>query len=259
MPTGKQTINWYNKNAKEYTAHVRNPQDSVYHAYYEKPAMYSLVPNIKNKKVLSLGCGSGEDSSHLKSLGAKQSVGIDISSELIKIAREGHSECDFKVMDMEHLKFPNSSFDFAYASLSIHYLENWTKVFKEVFRVLKPNSYFLFSCGHPVKYAMRGANTDTHKISKLEIDKNIKTGKITITGDYLARRKLVDGFGKNSVTTWRKSFSEISSEIASSGFLIEKIADPKPLKKLQKIYPEKFKKLTKIPEFAIFRLLKPKK
>lgn len=257
MPTGKQTINWYNKNADKYTAHVRDPQDSVYHAYYEKPAMYSLVPNIKNKKVISLGCGSGEDSSRLKKLGAKKSVGIDISTGLLKIAKESHSECDFQIMDMEHLKFPNSSFDFAYSSLAIHYLEDWTKVFKEVFRVLKPNSYFLFSCGHPVKYAMRSANTDTHIFSKLEIAKNIKTGKITVTGDYLKRRKLIDGFGKNSVTTWRKSFSEISSEIASSGFLIERIIDPKPLKKLQNIYPEKFKKLSKIPEFAIFRLLKP--
>lgn len=258
MPTHKKTIAWYNENAKKYTAHVRNPKESVYHAYYEKPAMYNLVPNIKNKKVLSLGCGSGEDSFHLKKLGVKESIGIDISKELIKIAKESHPECRFEVMDMEHLKFPASSFDFVYSSLAISYMKNWTKVFKETYRVLKPNSYFLFSCGHPVRYAMESVGDQTNHISKLEIVKNRKTKKITITGNYLGSMKLGVGLGglNDTVVTWHKSFGEISSELSSAGFLIEKIIEPKPLKRLKNIRPETYKKLNKIPEFVIFRLLK---
>lgn len=244
---------------EKYTAHVRDPKDSIYHAYYEKPAMYALIPDIKNKKVLSLGCGSGEDVSYLKKLGPKKAVGVDISSELIKIAEQSHPECDFEIMNMEKLKFSNSSFDFAYSSLAIHYLKDWSKVFKEVYRVLKPNSYFLFSCGHPVRYGMRSANTETHFINKLEISKNKETGEYTFTGDYLGRRELVDGFGKDSVTTWRKSFGEIASEIHSSGFLIEQVVEPRPTKGMQKVSPEKYKKLNTLPEFVIFRLLKPKK
>jgi len=261
MPTHQQTINWYNKNAQGYTAHVRNPKESVYHSYYEKPAMYALVPNIKNKKVLSLGCGSGEDSSHLKKLGAKKSVGIDISTELIKIATASYPDCNFEVMDMEHLNFPNSSFDFIYSSLAIHYMKNWTRVFKETYRVLKPNSYFLFSCGHPIRYAMKNVSDKKSHISKLEILKDRKTKKIIITGDYLGITKigngLGSGLGSDNVITWRKSFSEISSEIFSAGFLIEQIVEPNPLKGLKNIFPEKYKKLSKIPEFVIFRLLKP--
>lgn len=232
MSTNKQTIDWYNKNAKEYTAHVRNTQDSVYQAYYEKPAMYDLVPNIKNKSVLSLGCGSGEDSAYLKKLGAKKSVGIDISFELIKIARKTYPECNFEVMNMEHLKFPDSSFDFAYSSLAIHYIKDWTKVFREVYRVLKPNSYFLFSCGHPVRYGMGSANTKTSWVNKLEISKDMRTKEFTIVGDYLARTKLSNGFGKNSVVTWNKPFGEISSEFSKAGFLSEQIVEPRPLKKM---------------------------
>lgn len=256
MSTDKQTIDWYNKNAAGYTAHVRNTQESVFHAYYEKPAMYALVPDIKSKDVLSLGCGSGEDISYLKKLGAKRALGIDISSELIKIAAASHPECEFKVMNMEHLELPDSSFDFAYSSLAIHYIEDWTTVFKEVYRVLRPNSYFLFSCGHPVISAMAVTDTDTHKIKKLEKIKNKETGEIAVVGDFLSRAKLIDGLGKDSVNAWRKSFGEISSEIASSGFLIERIVEPRPLEELNKFAPETYKTLNKIPEMIIFRLLK---
>ncbi|MEQ1500275.1 MAG: class I SAM-dependent methyltransferase [Parcubacteria group bacterium] len=253
MSTDKNSIDWYNANARDYTA---DSSSSPYHQFYEKPAMYGLIPDIKGNTVLSLGCGAGTDSAYLKSLGADKSVGIDISSEQIKLAKEVHPECEFKVMDMEHLDFSDSTFDFAYSSLAIHYIEDWTTVFKEVYRVLKPNSYFLFSCGHPVKYAMDGANTDTDWVNKLELVKNKETKEYKITGDYVARKKLPDGFGKNTITCWRKSYAEISAEIHSSGFLIEQIIDPMPTEGMKSEFPEKYKKLTKLPEFTIFRLLK---
>lgn len=254
MSTDKNSIDWYNTNAKDYTADSNN---SPYHQFYEKPAMYANIPNIKDKIVLSLGCGAGTDSAYLKSLGATKSVGIDISSEQIKLAQESHPDCEFKVMDMEHLDFSDSSFDFTYSSLAIHYIEDWTQVFKEVYRVLKPNSYFLFSCGHPVKYAMDGVNTDTEYGNKLEIVKNKITKEYKITGNYVARKKLPDGFGKNTITCWRKSYAEISSEIHSSGLLIEQIIDPMPTEGMKKEFLGKYEKLNKIPEFTIFRLLKP--
>lgn len=257
MPTEKSTINWYNKNATGYVAHVRNTNESIYHSLYEKPAMYGLVPNLRGKKVISLGCGSGEDSIHLKKRGAKESIGIDISTELIKIAQKSYPTCSFYVMNMEKLKFSNNTLDFAYSSLAIHYLENWTPVFKEVYRVLKPNSYFLFSCGHPTRTAMASFNNKTEESSKLETTKNKISGKVKIVGSYLDRKKLSGGFGKNTVTTWRKSFSEISSEILSAGFLIERIEEPRPLKKMETLSPQTYKKLNKIPEFVIFRLFKP--
>ncbi len=256
MSTDKQSIDWYNQNARGYTEHVRDPNNSVYHSHYEKPAMYSLVPDIQDKRVLSLGCGSGEDISYLKTLGATEAIGVDISSELIKIASADHPECVFRVMDMEHLDFSDNTFDFAYSSLAIHYIEDWTNAFKEIYRVLKPGSFFLFSCGHPVRYAMRGADTDTEWVSKLEISKNKETKEVVIVGDYLSRSQLKNGLGKNTVNTWYKSFSEIAAEIKAAGFLIEQMVDPKPLKELNDLFPEKYKKLSKIPEFAIFRLLK---
>lgn len=257
MSTDKRTIDWYNDNAEGYTRHVQTTNESVYHSYYEKPAMYSLLPNIKNKKVISLGCGSGEDSEYLRNLGTSQSVGVDISEKLINIAKINHPECEFKVMDMEKLDFSNSSFDFAYSSLAIHYIENWANTFKEVYRILKPHSYFLFSCGHPVKSSMTANQNDIEKIRQLAIIKNKTTGETTIIGNYLDRNKLDTKFGEGSfVTTYHKSISEIVSEIKKAGFLIEDFIEPKPHPEMESISPNDFKRLNKIPEFMIFKLIK---
>lgn len=258
MTTDKQTIQWYNDNAEDYTAHVRNPNDSLYHSYYEKPAMRTLLPDLKGKKIISLGCGSGEDSHYLKELGAVGSIGVDIAEKLVNIARESYPDCEFKVMDMEKLDFPDESFDFAYSSLALHYIKDWTKVFSETYRILKADSYFLFSCGHPVRSAMfMTENTEEKQVRQTAVVKNKKTKDLTIIGNYLDRRELHDGLGTmGTVTTWHKSISEIFHEAQSVGFSIDKFIEPRPLLEMRQYSERDYNKLIKIPEFMIIRLKK---
>lgn len=193
MSTDKQSLDWYNENSQHYTDHVRNPSDSIYHAYYEKPAMYSLLPDIHNKTVLSLGCGPGEDSNYLKKNCAARSIGIDVSTGLLAHAREAYPECEFSEMNMEHLNFNDSTFEFAYSSLAIHYIEDWSQTFKEVFRVLKPGSYFLFSCNHPTSSAMEITEDEKNNILTLQVKRSNKSTierTVAITGSYFPRKKL---------------------------------------------------------------------
>lgn len=253
MPTDKETIDWYNDNADGYAGHVRDEDDSVFHSLYEKPAMYSLLPELKNKKVISIGCGSGEDCNQLQQRGAEV-TGVDISKKLIEIARSSYPECKFEVMDMENLKFADSSFDFAFSSLAIHYLEDWTQALKEAHRILKPGGEYLFSCGHPV-YSAAEAVKDNEEVSEHQIarSKNKVTNKVTVTGNYVDRRKLYF----NGWVFWHKSIGEISSEIAKAGFVIERIHEPRPLPKMKQVSPNEYEILTKIPNFILFKLKKP--
>src|SRR3990167_33528 len=105
MPTAKQTIDWYDENAERYANNLKKGASSPHHAYYEKPAIYALLPDLKSKNALSLGCGSGEDSAYLKKQGAIRSAGIDISKGLIEIAKKEHPDCEFIQGDMEKLPF----------------------------------------------------------------------------------------------------------------------------------------------------------
>lgn len=257
MSTNKKTVDWYNANAKLYTEHVRNAYDSIYHAYYEKPAMYAILPDLSGKHVLSLGCGSGEDTQYLLSKGATKSVGIDISAELINIASTSYPECVFSVMDMEHLDFPDASFDFVYSSLAIHYIEDWSTVFNEVYRLLKPGSFFLFSCGHPIRTAMDVTeNTETIKLRQLSVRQNKMLKTVEIYGNYLECRSITDALPEGVVTTWHKPISEIMNEAKQAGFLLETFVEPQPLKEMEAISKYNYDRLVKIPEFMIMRMVK---
>jgi ubiquinone/menaquinone biosynthesis C-methylase UbiE len=256
MSTDRLSIAYYNDNSEQYTKHVRNPDDSIYHSLYEKPAMYKLLPDLKGMTVISLGCGSGEDCNYLQTHEASKVVGIDISKGMIDIAKQSYSKCIFQVMDMEKLTFDDSSFDFAYSSLAIHYIDDWTKVFKQVYRILKPGSYFLFSCNHPISTSMEVMHDDDQmEVLELAYSKNKQTNQVSIRGDYMSRRSL-PAHPDLSVTTWHKPIGEISSEATNAGFVIAAIVEPKPLPKMKEISDRNFKKLDKIPGFVIFKLLK---
>ncbi len=258
MSADERSINWYNEHANDYTAHVRNPDDSIYHSLYEKPAMYSLLPDLEGMTVISLGCGSGEDSNYLRTHGAVKSVGIDISARLIDIARTSYPDCEFQIGDMEHLDLPDNSFDFTYSSLAIHYIEDWRQVFKEVYRVLRPNSYFLFSCNHPIYSAMEVVSDDkTTKKAELSRSRDKNTNSVTIVSDYMTHKSIEAVNSELAVTTWHKPIGEIATEASEAGFLIADIKEPVPLPKMQDLSPRDYDTLVKIPNFVIFKLFKP--
>ena len=252
MSTDRRTIKWYNNFAQEYTDHVRDENDSIYHSLYEKPAMYNLLPDLKGAKVISIGCGSGEDCNQLQKRGAKV-TGIDISDGLIAIAKKSYPKCSFQTMNMEDLKFKDSSFDFAYSSLAIHYLEDWSQALTEAYRVLKPGSSYLLSCGHPVYSAMYGTTSARGEAeSVLRWKKNKINNVAEVTGNYIERREM----SYNEWFVWNKSLDEISTEIAQAGFVIDLIHEPKPLPKMKDIAPMDYEVLMRIPNFIIFKLRK---
>lgn len=99
----------------------------------------------KGDKILDLGCGSGLGygliSKHLK--GDFEYVGIDISSEMIRKAKEKHfgfNNASFLVMDMSDLSYFKRDYFDAVISLfgSFSHVLNYTKAIAEIERVLKP-------------------------------------------------------------------------------------------------------------------------
>jgi ubiquinone/menaquinone biosynthesis C-methylase UbiE len=123
------------------------------HKFVEKPAMKALLPDLSDKKILLLGCGTGEEVTLLEQFGATSMTGIDLSEGSIKVAAESYPQCDFRVMDMHNLDFEDNSFDFIYSSLVVHYSAKPQSVYKEIMRVLKPGGTFQFSVGHPMRWA----------------------------------------------------------------------------------------------------------
>ncbi len=92
---------------------------------------------------LDLGCGQGRMLGKLHKSGHRDIFGIDISLEASNKSREkddgikmpGHLVNGF----LDHLPFADNSFSSAALMAVIHHLKSPGNVFKEAFRVLKPN------------------------------------------------------------------------------------------------------------------------
>lgn len=66
----------------------------------------------KIKKVLDLGCGTGRHSCILSKMGYRM-TGIDLSEEMLAVARSKCPNVDFKKMSFNKLEFPENFFDAA--------------------------------------------------------------------------------------------------------------------------------------------------
>lgn len=255
MPTDKTTIESYNKYTLKCAEKMRSGKN-IKHTYLEKPAMYKKIPNIKGKTVLCIGCGTGEECQHIKSLGAKRVVGIDISNERINFLKKTIPNLEFHTMDMEKLNFPDNSFDFIYSSLALHYSKDWTKILTKVSRILKKNGTFLFSTHHPVKWGAE-INKAVDKKSFLMGYQNNGPKEGKIFGDYLTTRKVSDVLSDDfKVTYYHRPISEMISDILKSGFIVSDFIEPKPLKSVLKVKPEFYKIYSKIPMYVIFEIRK---
>ncbi len=103
----------------------------------------NLFP-IKSPTILDLGCGPGHESKRLKESGAIV-VGIDYSSESIRIAKKKNIGINFQEMDYLSIDTSLGSFDgiFSCSSL-IHLQENeLVTVLDKVHTVLKTDGLFL--------------------------------------------------------------------------------------------------------------------
>jgi len=120
------------------------PADTVYPLEYA----YHLLGDVSGLKIVDFGCGSGANTALLAHRGA-QVVGVDISADLIELARRrldvsGRAGgASFVVGSAHELPFPDGSFDIVFGIAILHHLD-LELVSREVHRVLKPGGRAIF-------------------------------------------------------------------------------------------------------------------
>ena len=124
MNSKEHTQKIYDKSAKEYHNYISH-KNNIWHQNIEKPMMVKFLGReIKGKKVLDLGCGSGPFIKKLNSLGAKKVIGLDLSPKLIEIARKENSKTKFYVGDAKKTPFKKAQFNVINSSLMAHYFKD---------------------------------------------------------------------------------------------------------------------------------------
>lgn len=97
------------------------------------------------KKVLEIGCGTGEFTKRIAQTGADITA-VDISPDLLEVARSGVTNINvrFYVQNVEKLDFEDGSFDVVIGSSILHHL-NLNPAIKEVYRVLRRGGRVVFT------------------------------------------------------------------------------------------------------------------
>lgn len=98
----------------------------------------------KTDLVLELGCGTGLFTDKIQVLSGANVTGIDVSKELLEVARKKNNTITFEINNAEELSYNNNSFDVVIGSSVLHHL-NITNSLLEIFRVIKPGGRIAFA------------------------------------------------------------------------------------------------------------------
>jgi len=118
----------------------------------EWPALRALLPDLRGKRVLDLGCGFGWFCRWAREQGAAQVLGTDVSARMLERARADTRDAaiTYSQADLERLELPPASFDLAYSSLALHYIEQLDRLMAQVHRALVPGGSLVVSVEHPI-------------------------------------------------------------------------------------------------------------
>lgn len=240
--------NAYNKLGKFYyeSRKYKTGGTWFYNQNLEMPTTLKLLGNIKDKKILDLGCGPGFHTKYLIKKMAKVK-GIDFSKELINFAQKENPSVKFIIGDIKKLPYENKEFDIVLSSLVMGHIKNWGEVLREIRRVLKKKGIFIFSIKNPVS----------------ECSKKIKWKRkeFKVIKDYFKETWMVESWTdkRGNFATGahhHKTYETIINLLVENGFEIIDYKDTKPSIKMEKLFPKEYTNTLNRPHFCVWKVRK---
>lgn len=118
----------------------------------EWPALRALLPELRGRAVLDLGCGFGWFCRWAREQGAGRVHGVDVSANMLARAASATEDqsITYARVDLEQIELPRRSFDLVYSSLALHYIEKLDRLLSQVYGTLLPGGSLVFSVEHPI-------------------------------------------------------------------------------------------------------------
>lgn len=140
-------MTFFNKIANEYDSWYETPLGNLVDAI-ESECGLSLLEEGLGEKYLDAGCGTGHFTQKLINRGLKV-VGIDISDQMLMIAKNKVKDAEFKEMNFYDLTFEDDSFDGIFSMTAFEFVKEPKKALDELFRVLKPGGELIVGTINP--------------------------------------------------------------------------------------------------------------
>ncbi len=234
--TKDKILSAYEAVAKKYNELI---EYKPHNAYYDRPNMLQLLPDVYGKTILDAACGPGKYAELLIEKGAKV-IGFDNSPTMVDLAlKRNNNKGKFFVHDISApiSMVENNTCDIVLCALALHYIEDWTPPIQEFYRVLKSDGILLLSIEHPF-YEYTSSNSRNYfNIENIQCDWK--------------------GYGQRiEMHSYRRPLSECISPLTDNGFYIDKVIEPKPTKEFEALDPENYIELNNFPAFLCIRAVK---
>jgi SAM-dependent methyltransferase len=178
---------------------------------------------VKGKRILDLGCGSGENAIAFTRQGAHV-IALDRSSAQLALARKIADAADVRVEwhegDVADLAFLRAdSIDLAFAAGVVSEIEDIDRLFRQVHRVLRPGAPFVFSIEHPMALAVgrEGAAPGALPLGTLEVRRSYFDAKrAEVTRD------------DEPIRVFPRTLAEVFASLHRAGYRVDLLLEPEP-------------------------------
>jgi ubiquinone/menaquinone biosynthesis C-methylase UbiE len=135
----------YNRTAQEYAQQYLN---ELIHKPFDRSLLIRFSDMLPaGSLIYDFGCGSGQTTKYIHSMGRHQIIGLDFAENAIQLAKQNFADIEFVVDDMLNSQMASSSANGIlafYAVVHFTYLEI-EQALKEWWRLAKPDATGLFS------------------------------------------------------------------------------------------------------------------
>lgn len=164
----------------------------------KKPVPHNWFPDLKGLKILGLASGGGQQGPILATLGADVTI-FDNSEKQLQQDRNLSDKLNLGIRtvqgDMKDLSvFADNSFDMVFNPCSILFVDNVLPVWKECFRVLKPNGILMTGLINPISFQLDEENlkliytqpfSDLHSLPTEKLEELKKNNEALVFGHSL--------------------------------------------------------------------------
>ncbi len=196
------------------------------------PAQRAAIGDVRGKRVLDLGCGTGHKALALLDEGASEVVGVDISKSFIEgvSAMAVSGKATFLVGDLNSLEalseLKAAPFDLVLCLQSFGYVREKVTALKQMRAMLTPDGLLVLSRAHPMRFAVERSEARGIGLGSAYHD----------TSEYT----YASGWDPSvEVTHALDTFSDMHNALTTAGFVVEEVQEPWLSVEVQSRFPRK--------------------
>lgn len=189
-------------------------------AAMEWPHLRALLPDLRGKRVLDLGCGFGGLCRYAAREGARLVVGVDSSRRMLgdAMARTDEGKIFYVLGSMDAPGLKDGAFDAVVSTLALHYVAHIGPLYERIAALLQPGGDFVATFEHPMFTAR--AEQAWHTVDGRRLHWPVD--------DYQDEGPRRTNFMGGDVLKFHRTTQTYVNALIDAGFVLRRLVEPGP-------------------------------